>query len=263
MLSSLTPLLLVAGPLVFTSGTEAPRRLEQRQAALERGGRVGKLTCATYPDFTVKELDLGGLGAEVLAIVPRDRKRRGGGCTAERSPGELSVSADGWSGYFEGAAGPYAFFRSVDARAGAFGFAAYDARTGRRAFADAAVGPVVVNAGGGRVGLSWVKAAVAPCSPLADGEACWSRIKAELGVADPAPDCAEAYRKANEAAAQAACKDEPEAGPRCVERELRLRPAYPPLLVPTLGYEVKVRDLGAEDVRPAAGGRVVSCEPAD
>lgn len=263
MLSALTPLLLVAGPLVFTTGTDDPKKVEQRQAALERGGRVGKLTCATYADFTVKELDLGGLGAEVLAILPRDPKRPQVACAAERSAGELSVSADGWSGYFEGAAGRFAFFRSADARAGTFGFAAYDARTGQRVFADAAVGPVKVSARGGRVGLSWVKDVVAPCSPLAGGEACWSRIKAELGVADPAPDCAEAYRKANEAAAQEACKDDPQAGPRCVERELRLRPAFPPLLVPRLAYEVTVHDLGAAEVRPAAGGRVVSCEPAD
>jgi hypothetical protein len=264
-LTSLLPIVLAAGPLLFTSGTEPPGKVEQVQVPADRGGRPGRLTCATYADFTVKELDLGGLGAELLAITPRDSRRKGEACSRERGRGEVALTTgeDGWFGYFEGAAGRYAFFRAVDARDDALGFAVYDGPRGQRVFADASAGPVSVKAKDGRVGLVWVKQAIAPCSPLSGGEACWARIKADLGVVDPPPDCAEAYRKANEAAAQAACQEDPQPSRLCVERELRLRPTYPPFVPPKLGYEVRIPDLGAPEVHPAPGGQVVSCQPTD
>jgi len=262
MLPALIALAAAAGPLLFTSGTEAPLKTEQ--LALPARCSLcppGKVSCSHYPSFTVKEVDLGDRGAELLAIVPRRAKGPPPSCRAERSPDELSVSggAEPWEGYFEGARGRFVFFRSSDGSVGAHVFAVYDATDGHRILAAESVGPVKVEAKGARVGLAFVRRSLAPCSPLAGGERCWSRIKAELGVADPAPDCATAYREANETAAKVAC--EGDASPRCIEQELRLRPALPSVVPPVLEYEVELHDLSAAEPKAAPDAKVVACRP--
>lgn len=266
MFAALSVLIATAVPVLFTSGTDAPLKTDR----IELPPRCalcppGRLTCAYYPAFMVKEVDLGEIGAEVLAIVPRAPKGPAPACNVARGAGELSVSggASPWFGYFEGALGRFVFFRSADAPSGAVPFAVYDAVGGQRILVDEASGPVRLRARGAQVGISFVRLVLAPCSPLAGGEPCWRRIKEELGVGDPAPDCASAYRKANEASAEARCRDDAQAGPRCVEQELRLRPAFSPVALPTLGYEVEVADLSSPVVRPAANAKVVSCRPSE
>jgi hypothetical protein len=266
MLAALGVLVALAGPLVFTTGTDTPQKLERvdlpPRCALCPPGRI---TCAHYATFSVREVDLGDVGAEVLAIAPREPKRPLPACTRERMPGEVSVTggAENFFGYFEGARGPYVLFRSEERRAGALGFAVYDGATGQRVFTDAAVGPVRLLGGGGHVGLAFQRFSIASCSPLAGGDACWQRIRAELGVGDPPPDCAGAYKEANELAAKEACRDDTQAAARCVEQQLRLRPAFPPVVPPVLGYEVEVADLATPIARAAEGTRVTSCRPSD
>jgi len=247
-LTALVTLATAAGPLLFTSGVEPPQKSEQLtlppKCAL---CAPGKVTCTWYPSYMVKEIDLGEIGADVLSIVPRAPKGPAPACKTERGPNDLSVSggADPWVGYFEGARGRFAFFRSADARNGVLAFAVYDATDGRGVFKEEPIGPVKVEADGAKIGLSFIRRTLAPCSPLAGGDACWTRIRTELGVGDPPPDCATPYREANETAAKAACANTAAPAPRCVEQELRLRPAVPAFVPPALEYEVQVRDLSA------------------
>jgi hypothetical protein len=265
MLAPLLSLALAAGPLPFTSGAEEPQKLERvdlpPRCAVCPPGRV---TCAWYAGFMVREVDLGDLGAEALAIVPRGRKRPDPACGPERVRGELSVTgaADPWSGYFEGARGRFVFFRAQESRGDALAFAVYDAETGERVHSDAAIGPAKISGKGERVGLSYVRRAVAPCSPIAEGEECWKRIRTALSVGGEPPDCAEPYRLANEEAAKAACQGAA-AGARCVEAELRLRPAFPPFVPPALTYEVEMPDLGSPQERASSAARVLSCRPSE
>lgn len=264
MLAPLSFLVIAAGPILFTAGVEEPKKVERidlpPQCAICPPGRV---TCSRYAAFTVREVDLGDIGAELLAIAPHDPKKQPPACGRERMPGELSVTAgqETWCGYFEGARGNFAFFRSEEPRGGTRAFAAYDASTGQRVFTGEAVGPVSVRSHGERVAIGWLRRTLAPCSPLAGGDACWNRIKEELGVADPAPDCATSYREANEAAAKAACAEAGAGAPRCIEQELRLRPAVPAVVPPVLEYEVEVRDLAAPEMKAAPEKPVASCRP--
>jgi hypothetical protein len=265
MLSTLCLLVAAAGPLVFTSGTEAPQKVER--VDLPPACAVcppGRVTCSHYQGFMVREVDLGEMGAAALAIVPLPRKGPAPTCSRDRVPGELPVTggAENFFGYFEGARGRFAFFRSEERdEEGRWSFAAFDASTGRRVLLGSALGEVRVTGRGPRVGLSFLQRSAAPCSPLVGGDACWQRIRAELGVGDPLPDCAAAYRAANEEAARGACEGEAPAVARCVDQQLRLRPAYPALVPPALDHEVDYVDLSAAELRPATGARVLGCRP--
>lgn len=264
MLATVTALALVAAPALFTTGAETPEKTQQLdlppRCAVCPPGRV---TCAWYPGFMAREVDLGDNGAEVLAIVPRKPKRSPPACVRERLPGEISLTgaADAWSGYFEGARGRFAFFRAEAPKGDAVPFTVYDTSAEQRVFTDEAIGPVRVIGKGDQVGIAFVRRAIAPCSPLSGGDACWARIRAELGVADPPPDCAAAYLEVNDAAARAACQGSSQAGARCVEAELRLRPAVPAFVPPALTYEVEIPDLEKPTVRATANAKVVGCRP--
>lgn len=264
-LATLAAIVLGAGPLVFTAGAEAPEKVERVElpprCAVCPPGRV---TCSWYPGYMVREVDLGDIGAEAIAIVPRGGKRADPACGRERVRGEISITgaADPWTGYFEGARGGFALFRAPEPRGDAFAFAVYDVETGERVLADEAIGTGKVTGRAGRVGLSYVRRTVAPCSPLAEGEACWQRIRTALGVGGEPPDCAEPYRVANEEAAKAACRGGA-GGARCVEAELRLRPAFPPFVPPELTYEVEIPDLGRPSVRGSEQARILACRPSD
>lgn len=267
MLATLTLLVVAAAaPVVFTSGTETPQKVER----IELPPRCalcppGSVTCSHYPTFMVREVNLGDVGAEVLGVVLRQPKRPAPACARERPAGELSLTgaADAWSGYFEGARGHFAFFRREEARGGVMGFTVFDTSAEQRVLTDEAVGPVRVEGKGDRVGISYLRRTVAPCSPLAGGDACWTRIRTELGVGDPPPDCATTYREANEAAARAACAEVRDSVDHCVETELRLRPAVPAFVLPALTYEVEIPDLEAPTTRATGAAKVVGCRPVE
>lgn len=266
MLATLTVLVAAAGPLVFTTGAEPPVKTEQ----LELPPRcslcpAGRVTCTYYPGFMVREIDTGDVGAELLGVVPLLPKRPLPACKRERPGGEISLtgSADAWSGYFDGARGRFAFFRREDVRGDAVGFTVFDTATEQRVLTDEAIGVARIVAKGDRVGIAYARRAVASCSPLSGGEPCWSRIRTELGVADPPPDCAAAYREANEAAARASCTGAGKVDALCVEKEVRLRPAVPPIIPPALTYEVEIPDLGVPSARAPEPSKVLSCRPGE
>src|SRR5215467_684301 len=84
-----------------------------------------RVTCYFFPNFMVKEVDLGEVGAERMGIVPVSPQTPGK-CTRARSKEEIVISAKDWSGYFLGVKASYVFFSGDDLWNGARGFAIFD-----------------------------------------------------------------------------------------------------------------------------------------
>ena len=59
------------------------------------------VTCYFFPNFMVKEVDLGEVGAERLGIVPI-KPQTTGKCVRARGKEEIVIPAEQWSGYFMG-----------------------------------------------------------------------------------------------------------------------------------------------------------------
>lgn len=155
----------------------------------------GKLTCLRYPNFALKELDLGEKGAAGLFIAPSE-----GPC--QLNPTLDRKIEDETAGYLWGAVGPYAFFRGADGWNGGMPFVVYDARNGTRLIDDVVAGEfsalVLV---GEELTLRYRRTYAATCSLLAAPETCAATIRQELGLAgDRAlPDCRPAYQPAIDA----------------------------------------------------------------
>ena len=146
-------------------------------------------TCAFYPGFMVKEVDLGEVGASELGIAPAGTK----GCDA-KTPGEHVINPDEWSGYFAGVKGPYVFFDADDGHNGGMPFAVYSGKTGGKLFEDGRKGDFQsVRLDGEGLLLRYRRVLDAGCSLYA-GKSCWEQISAATGLAE-VPDCRDAYEK--------------------------------------------------------------------
>jgi membrane-bound inhibitor of C-type lysozyme len=155
----------------------------------------GKLTCLRYPNFALKELDLGEKGAAGLFIAPSE-----GPC--QLNPTLDRKIEDETAGYLWGAVGPYAFFRGADGWNGGMPFVVYDARNGTRLIDDVLAGEFSTLAlVGEELTLRYRRTYAATCSLLAAPETCAASIRQELGLAgDRAlPDCRPAYQPAIDA----------------------------------------------------------------
>jgi membrane-bound inhibitor of C-type lysozyme len=155
----------------------------------------GKLTCLRYPNFALKELDLGEKGAAGLYIASSE-----GPC--QLNPTLDRKIEDDTAGYIWGAVGPYAFFRGADGWNGAMPFVVYDARTGSRLVDDVIAGEFsLLSLAGEDLTLRYRRTYAASCSLLAAPETCAAAIRKELGLnPDRAlPDCRVAYQPAIDA----------------------------------------------------------------
>jgi hypothetical protein len=153
-------------------------------------------TCFTYPGFVVKQVDLGEKGAAELSITSFTNKAPP--CAAKIA-GETIIDWKDWSGYFAGAKGPFVFFDADDGLNGGMPFAVFRAQTGKKLFEDtsrldeALKSVAVVD---GALVMHYGRVWPAPCSLMSDGKACWKKIMAATGLADPArPDCTKAYQE--------------------------------------------------------------------
>jgi membrane-bound inhibitor of C-type lysozyme len=162
----------------------------------------GKLTCLRYPNFAMKQLDLGEKGAAGLYIAPSE------------GPCKLDVAVDRKidderAGYLWGAVGPFAFFRSADGWNGGMPFVVYDARSLAPLLDDVVADSLEqVTLAGDVLTLRYRRTYGAECSLLADPQGCGKTIRAALGLAaDRAmPNCRPAYQPAIDAD-PAAAKD--------------------------------------------------------
>jgi membrane-bound inhibitor of C-type lysozyme len=168
-------------------------RAEVELAETETGFDMkGKLTCLRYPDFALKELDLGEKGAAGLYIASSE-----GPC--QLNPTLDRKIEDDTAGYLWGAVGPYAFFRGADGWNGGMPFVVYDARTGTRLMDDVVSGDFAgLVLAGEELTLRYRRTFSASCSLLSAPESCAATIRQELGLAAdrPMPDCRPAYQPA-------------------------------------------------------------------
>ena len=176
----------------FDRATRAEVELSEKDTGFDMKGR---LTCLRYPDFALKELDLGEKGAAGLYIAPSE-----GPC--QLNPTLDRKIEDDTAGYLWGAVGPYAFFRGADGWNGGMPFVVYDARTGSRLMDDVIAGEFsLLSLAGEELTLRYRRTFAASCSLLAAPDACATTIRKELGLAAdrPLPDCRPAYQPAIDA----------------------------------------------------------------
>ncbi len=160
----------------------------------------GKLTCLRYPNFALKQLDLGEKGAAGLYIASSE-----GPC--QLNPTLDRKIEDDTAGYIWGAVGPYAFFRGADGWNGGLPFVIYDARTGTRLMDDVVAGEFAgLTLVGEDLTLRYRRTFAASCSLIASADTCAATIRKELGLEpDRAmPDCRAAYQPAIDADPNAA-----------------------------------------------------------
>lgn len=176
-------------------------RAEVELAEKDTGFDVkGKLTCLRYPNFALKQLDLGEKGAAGLYIAPSE-----GPC--QLNPTLDRKVEDDTAGYLWGAVGPYAFFRGADGWNGGMPFVVYDSRSGKRLMDDVVAGEFASLALVGEdLTLRYRRTFAADCSLLAAPDSCAATIRQQLGLAAdrPMPDCRAAYQPAIDADPKAA-----------------------------------------------------------
>lgn len=148
------------------------------------------VNCYRYPGFMVKEVDLGEVGAEKLAILPENAK-------CERESTNETLVKDPVAGYFLGAKGKLAFFQAPDGSNGGMPFVVIDTGTTKKLFDDSFDGADFerIDAADGKLVLDYVRTYSADCSLFLDGAACSEKVKKETGLGTVAqlPDCGAAY----------------------------------------------------------------------
>jgi hypothetical protein len=158
-------------------------------------GRPAVLTCYYFPDFMVKEHDLGERGAEWLSIllIPGETPE----CESSHEPGEKIIEYPEWEGYFMGVKGNLVFFHGSDTVNGGWPFAVFDSSNGKRVFKDfasydRASSSSLVEVAPSSAGylLKYLRVVKADCNLNSDGTACWNEIKAEYALRpDDMPRC--------------------------------------------------------------------------
>ena len=141
------------------------------------------LSCYYFPDFMVKQHDLGGKGAEWLSILLDPGETPA--CKSSHDPGERVIEYPEWEGYFMGVKGNLVFFDGSDSVNGGWPFAVYDSSNGKKIFEDSAYyerasssSPIeVVSTSGGYL-LKYLRVVLTECNLNSEGTACWNEIKA-------------------------------------------------------------------------------------
>lgn len=153
-------------------------------------GAKPKISCSRYPGFMVKEVDLGDVGAEKLALLAADSP-------CERADERERVIQDDTAGYLMGASGGFVFFRAADGWNGGQPFVVYDVATGERLLNDSLEGDdfAAIRSGKGELTLDFRRVYTASCSLYLEGAACAEAIAADTGLSPKQlPDCADAYK---------------------------------------------------------------------
>jgi len=151
-------------------------------------------TCAYYPGFVVKQVDLGEVGASELSITAVQGAAPQ--CTAKIAH-EVKLDAENWSGYFQGAKGDFVFFDGDDGWNGGMPFAVFSAKSGKKLFDDVRKGDTysAIALDNGALVVRYRRVWPSPCSLMADAKGCWSQIVKATGLPESKrPDCTAAYR---------------------------------------------------------------------
>jgi hypothetical protein len=236
------------------------QRVELGKAANPLSDRH-RVTCYFFPNFMVKEIDLGEVGAERLGIIPVTPQSTGK-CTRAHSKNELVIPAKEWSGYFMGVKNGYIFFSGDDGWNGATPFAIFDSKTGKKLFEDSAKANInFVAKPDQTIAMQYLRVVTDDCPILKDA-ACWQRMAAKYGLdVATVPDCRKGYDATAEGMAKERCAAQRAPLPACLkkERPLALKQAFDAPSV--ISYPVEV-ELGTTPVIKPAGA-AVGCWPAD
>jgi hypothetical protein len=225
-------------------------------------GARAKVTCYFFPTFMVKEVDLGEKGANRLAIVPATKiKTRT--CSRLYDQDEKVIDSDEWSGYFKGVKGSLVFFDADDGVNGGMGFAVYDASSGQKIFADAAVGPLAFpDRRDKAVSITYTRLVQGECVIPKDQAACWDRIKKKLDLdSAPAPDCKAGYEKSAQALAKGRCQAQKADDAQCLAKEIQLARQQSSNSPSVVSYPVEVL-LAPEPIMQPLSDNML-CWPAD
>jgi hypothetical protein len=165
------------------------------------------LSCFYYPNFMVKQIDLGEKGAAQLSILPYWIKEHPEPpCLKANAEDEMVIDSH-CSCYFEGAKGDFVFLRSVDDAEGGEAFDVVNRVDASRIFVDAAkltknrtefTSLVALNYpkndADSAIELRYRRVYRALCSLRADEKNCWSLIRQITGLTESLPpNCSLAY----------------------------------------------------------------------
>jgi hypothetical protein len=156
-----------------------------------------RLSCYSYPTFTVKEYDEGEEGVEWLAVVPT-KQGEVASCATEAAIGEWRIERKDWCEYFKGAKGNLVFTVACDGANGGLGFAVYDSTSRRKIFEDSAAVASRAwvkrvedspwdrfrfgRARDGQAYLRYLRVVTADCDLHLEKTSCWERTKISLDL---------------------------------------------------------------------------------
>ena len=259
----LATFLLVAAPAIAApvDSFDKPLRRQRIPIPNELGNRA-RVTCYFFAHFMVKEVDMGEVGAERLAIVPITAGATPA-CSRSRAANELVVDPKDWSGYFKGVSGDFVFFSADDGVNGGMGFAVYSATTGKKLFDDVAQGEIQLQSAPNGLRIAYVRVADASCNLLSDAGGCWTKANAKLTLGNASvPDCRAGYEKAARDLAKGRCAAANTPTAACEARELKLATKQTSDAPSVLVYPVEV-DLGMQTAPKINPGAPIQCRPSD
>jgi len=258
---------LILGLFVFASFSwgqtfDKPVRMQRvdlRKAPSQLTDRA-RVTCYFFPNFMVKEVDMGEVGAERLGIVPVPPQSTGK-CVRARGKDEIVIPAEQWSGYFRGVKKGYVFLSGSDLWNSSSPFAIFDPKTGKKLFEDSAKEISFVTRPDQTIAMRYLRVVSDDCFILKDA-ACWQRMAAKYGLEKAAaPDCRKGYEASAKSMAKGRCEGTKGPLAACIEKErpLALKQALDSPSV--ISYPVEV-ELGATPSAKSTGG-ASGCWPAD
>ena len=263
MLSRLLLALLLLASTAWGEAFDKPVRRQRVNlpAQADPPGNRARVTCYFFPTFMVKEVDMGEVGAERLAILPVTPQSTGK-CTRARSKGEIVIPVKEWSGYFMGVKKDFVFFSADDRVNSAGPFAIFDSRTGKKLFEDSAKADITFQTRPDQtIAMQYLRVVSDDCFILKDA-ACWQRMAAKYSLdSAAAPDCNKGYAASAEEMAKGRCQGKKGPLAACIEKErpLALKQALDSPSV--ISYPVEVELSATPAVKPT--GPASACWPAD
>jgi hypothetical protein len=222
------------------------------------------VSCFTYPQFVVKQVDLGEVGADRLSIIPAVPGKPAP-CRREKQRNEYVIPGDTWSGYFDGVKSNFAFFNAADGTNGGLGFMVFRVSNKRKLFEDTAEkGIRSLEIRDGSLKLRYQRVFAAKCSVVTAGVACRDAIVKKTGVAGASlSSCANGYQAAKEEMAKMRCNIQSVKDRACFDKELKHINEQKWDEAPTvIAYEVEV-SLGGASSLVKSHSDALACRPSD
>ena len=229
-----------------------------------------EVVCWSYPNYMVKQVDFGEVGAERLAILPAAAGKMRA-CREPKEADEYAIPVEVWSGYFAGTKGGFAFFNGEDGVNGGDAFMVLRIADKKKLLEDVVdQGFESMEVRAGAVQVRYRRVYSAACSVETAGASCIDAVAKATGVSKASlAICSNGYRAAKETLAAERCKSRSKKDQQCVARELDLIgkqkwDAVPSVI--TYEVELELREGSAEPAQSSAAkplGDALRCYPAD